>query len=296
MLNLRNNNYEHQSISVAWDDGDTDDSIYDLNELETSEINCKIKVNSESNNNDDDNKIGNVDLLIIGLPQMGNTFIKKFFLEKNKQKIKQIGTISMIQPQEILEKSYHLYGGGSNCEINKITPIYRYKDEETSIVLLNMNFAPSGEESIYLTNAICDTIKPEKTIILDSLHTSSYINHNLESKISPILRKLSTMTAKKHSKDTVDYLETSNIIDSTSAAIISYCEMHHLYATVYISMQDSYLPNEDAFAAYEIPFFKDFKINKICGSILPNENETNYVDAVSDLQNNLETKQNPLYI
>eukprot|EP00026_Physarum_polycephalum_P015007 Phypoly_transcript_15584.p1 GENE.Phypoly_transcript_15584~~Phypoly_transcript_15584.p1 ORF type:complete len:250 (+),score=21.16 Phypoly_transcript_15584:144-893(+) len=118
-------------------------------------------------------------------------------------------------------------------------------DNETLVAACQYDVEP--DLSFIWVKTLFSAIIPQQVFVFDALLSSFYRAPNRPS--PPLLRKLQT-SSFKHSYD-VPFLESPNMVEKISAAVLSYCEVRQIPAVAFVSLQDTLFVTSTTIGAFE---------------------------------------------
>jgi hypothetical protein len=131
--------------------------------------------------------------------------------------------------------------------------IYQFDSEQTFLVLCQYDV--SAERANAWTTVLFQHIHAEQVYIFGSIFETQ-LRDVLGSKlIPPFLRKLETDAQRiKISKDQLaicPYLESPTMIDKAPAAVLTYCQLRNIPATLYLSLEECHQLSSETLSAFE---------------------------------------------
>ncbi|TPX57924.1 hypothetical protein PhCBS80983_g03497 [Powellomyces hirtus] len=169
-------------------------------------------------------------LLLLGLPGAGALFLNGRF-----QKRKFVG--SMRFPSAEVKGS----AWEKQMLADQTFTLYELLDEPSTLIVI-CQYDISSELSPAWADVFFTHIKPQRTMILDSM-TEYQFKQASEETAPPLLRKLKTTLA--HEIDAVEHLAPPSIITGPAAAFLTWLEVRHLPAYLYVSLLETQFGRHD---------------------------------------------------
>ena len=126
------------------------------------------------------------------------------------------------------------------------------KDASNDLLVVINKGKVKPEECKAWTRTILSRINSQEVLVFEEVRISKYYHSLMKEKpYPPFLRKIQTDRAREESKkDDILFYEAPNVIDTLSAAIISYCQIHCKRAIVYVSLAENVI-DDNVLLAYE---------------------------------------------
>jgi len=167
--------------------------------------------------------------LLLGTRGAGATFLE-CFIPPNRV----LGTLSLSNTNPDTRPSKN----APTCTIYVL-------DTETLVVACQYDVEP--DIAFIWVKTLFAAIIPQQVYVFDAILSSFYRVPNPAS--PPLLRKLQT-SSFKHPND-VPFLESPNMVEKISAAILSYCEVRQVPAIAFVSLQDTLFVTSTTLGAFE---------------------------------------------
>mmetsp|Transcript_23127 Transcript_23127/g.38051 ORF Transcript_23127/g.38051 Transcript_23127/m.38051 type:complete len:263 (+) Transcript_23127:58-846(+) len=216
-----------------------------------------------------------VKVLFIGLRGGGSCFLHAYFRRAN---LRVVGSIHF--PNSVLDSKTIPKPSDKCCTVATL-------GHSDSVAVVFLQYEVDPDRSYAWAHSLLDNVKADRVIVLDTLRESLYQSENPDSVRPPFLRALFTDAGES----VCPPLEPPNLVDRVPAAILSYCQLRKIKATLFISIEDRVLLESNTLRAYE-------QVMASCSSELPLE-ITSRLPTEEEYRNVLaayKPKSNPLFI
>jgi len=218
-------------------------------------------------------QINNGNKLSVGVLYIGFSHAACIFLNSQFVSKEEVG--SVILPN-VFMKSQSL----SRSILDNTAVLYKLNNTEDDYMILCQYDVPP-ERANEWAKIVFDFINAKYVNIFDTISTLDFKRIIGNDTQPPLLRKIDTSLVKE--KNDIQYLETPYIIESGSAAVISFCQIFKIPATLYLSLQDHRFIEVQTIEAFEkvLSNIKEFNQETI------QQNRKQYTPPLEEISNTI---------